>query len=167
MLKILTGTPIYVWPLLCYILFIGIKSLKTALVPLRVLLVLPIAFSIWSGYTIISRYRVSLPILTLWCFATLVGTCLGYWLMNRVVVRFDKEKNLVGLPGSWFMLFSLMTIFCIRYFLGMTYAMHPEWRGNLVLFAFEGIAIAISAMFIGRALSILQKHKMAPHESLT
>ena len=87
--------------------------------------------------------------------------------MNRVVVRFDKEKNLVGLPGSWFMLFSLMTIFCIRYFLGMTYAMHPEWRGNLVLFAFEGIAIAISAMFIGRALSILQKHKMAPHESLT
>ena len=166
MLRIIMETPIYVWPLFCYLIFIGIKSRKTGVVPLKVLLITPVLFSIWSGYTIFSRYGMSLFVLSIWCFSTVVGIWLGCWMMSKFAMRFVKEKKLVELPGNWITLLSLLTIFSVRYSLGVTYALHPEWSGNQILFALEGIAVGISGIFIGRLLSVLQKYKRASHESL-
>lgn len=95
-----------------------------------------------------------------------LGAWLGYAMTNKLAIRFDKEKKLVELPGSWTTLISLLMIFSVRCCLGIAYGLHPEWSGNQVLFSLEGIAIAISGTFIGRLLGILQKYRMAAHEKL-
>lgn len=51
---IITETPIYVWPLLAYIIFVGMKARKTGIVPLKVLLMMPVIFPIWSCYALFS-----------------------------------------------------------------------------------------------------------------
>lgn len=166
MMKIITQTPFYVWPLFAYLVFIGIKASKTNVVPFKVLFIMPVIFSIWSFYSILVRYAVNPFTLLLWAVSILLGVLIGSLVTRRLSMKFDKTNMRVEMPGSWTPLVLSMSIFSTRYFLGITDALHPELAKNWALLLPELIATMISGVFAGRVVACLQKYKTSPHVNL-
>ena len=166
MLEIILNTPIYIWPLLAYILFVGIKALKTRQVPLSKLVIVPVLFAVWSSYSLFARYGMDSSIASSWSLKMGLGIFLGYLTMNKISLKFDKEKKLVELPGTLHSLIAPLLLFSVRYSLGVLYTLHPDWQGHSTLLAFEGIATVISASFVGRLLNILKRYRAASDEKL-
>lgn len=166
MLKIITGTPFYVWPLLAYVIFIGIKARKKNVIPLKVLLIAPAIFSTWSFYSIITRYGANFFILSVAIISMLIGTFGGCLVMRKTKMRFDKIKKHVELPGSWITLILLMSLFSIKYFLGVTSALVPELVGTWFLLIPEFGAIIIAGVLVGRVVGCWKKYKSSLHVDL-
>lgn len=167
MFEILIRTPFYIWTLLIYLIFIGIKASKTNTLPLKVLMIMPIAICGWSCYTLFARYEISYQILFYWSCSIGTGICTGLWMMNRINLKFDKEKKLVEFPGSWVPLLLSMTIFSVRYFLGVSYSLDPELTQNNFFLTMELGAILITGCFAGRLLGCWKRYKVAAHERLS
>lgn len=156
----------YVWPLLAYVIFIGIKARKKNVIPLKVLLIAPAIFSTWSFYSIITRYGANFFILSIALSSMLLGIYAGYLMMHKTTMRFDKLKKQVELPGSWITLILLMLLFSIKYFLGVTNALVPELAGSWILLVPEFAAIIIAGVLVGRVVSCWQKYQKSTHVDL-
>ena len=156
MLKMITGTPIYIWVLLGYLLYIGIKSSRHSIVPLKVLAIMPVAFTTWGIYSVFGRYGFSLLTMGGWGVAMVIGIAIGILLMRSVGLKFDQEQKLVEMPGTWMTLILSMSLFSTKYFLGMKYAMSP----GINLFSIELVACTISGILLGRFLGILQRFRL-------
>lgn len=163
MLKIITSAPIYVWPLLYYLVSAGLKARNARTIPVKNLLIAPIIFLAWACY---SAYIAPDLHIVNWTLRMLGGAWLGWALIQRVQLRFDKEKMTVQLPGSWQPLILSMAIFSIRYFLGATYATEPTWTNHPTLLMLDSLVTTLSGIFIGRLLGYWSKYRAAPHESL-
>lgn len=161
MLKIITNAPIYVWPLFALLVWRGLKARKTYIATWKILSILPAAMMIWSVSAFATRYGFRL------IFISAVGIALGCWLGTNLVkkqnIKFDKTRQLIEIEGnSWPLILSL-SIFCLRYFLGVAYAILPELVKNGACMMLECVTTILSGMFLGRLIGYWQKSKTSPH----
>jgi hypothetical protein len=164
MIEIISGVPFYVWPLLASLLIGGWKSRTTHTISWKTLLIMPAAMILWSIYATTALYR-TLAI-CLWVISISLGIWFGSLTIRHLSLRFDKQKKLIEVSGSWTPMILSLSIFLLRYFLGATYGLHPELKGNLALFAVENIATVVSGMFAGRLLGYWQRSKESSHTDL-
>ena len=151
MIEVITGAPSYCWPLLAYLVYMGIKSRKTRWIPLRLLVVLPIAFLTWSYYS----KAFSFPI---WLLCETFGSFLGFLMVKNLKIQFNKKERMAEIPGSWVNLGMSLSIFVIRYYLGVVYALFPNMIGSWPLMTLEVASVVISGMFFGRLIGYWQKY---------
>lgn len=161
MMQIITKTPLYVWPLFFYLVYIGLKARKTTLVPWKVLFIMPSVFITWSFYTILTRYTVSFPTLFSWLLCLAIGSIIGYVITNQQKLNCHKKTGRIELSGSYLTLIFSMSIFTLKYGINMSAALHPEWLGTLILFIPELLATIISGIFLGRALRCFRLYHQA------
>jgi branched-subunit amino acid transport protein len=166
MIDMITHAPFYVWPLFAYLVFIGLKASKTSIISLKVLAIAPTIFCTWSFYSVLQRYGDNPLLMVLWAGSTVFGAWIVYSMMRQLPLRFDKTNRLVEMPGSWAPLVLSMSIFTIRYALGVTGALYPEFTGNWILVIPELIAAVISGMSAGRVIRCWQKFKTSSHVNL-
>ncbi|SDR28030.1 hypothetical protein [Pseudovibrio sp. Tun.PSC04-5.I4] len=153
MLQLITGAPLWVWPLLALLIFLGIKSskqrqtsVKTAyflpflgLITINGIITLPNPSLSWSAFFLV--------------YALLAGA--AYHLQKRWVLARDGDQ--VTLAGEWFTLCILMTQFVINYASKAINAVNPDLYTNPVfLIAFASVIGATSGTFLGRALCIIR-----------
>ena len=164
MMQIISHTPIYAWILFGVLLWKGWKARKTRITPWKALLIMPAVMSTWSIYSIWIHYE---PIaICLWAVSIALGVKLGWLTMRKLHLRFDKEQKLVEASGSWTPMLLSVSIFSLRYFLGVTYGLHPELAGNAVLLGVEALATVVSGMFTGRLMGCWERSKTSPHVDL-
>ncbi len=166
MIKIITHTPVYVWVILYLLIFRGIKARKTTILSLKTYPIVPLLFFFWVCYSLFTHDEISAKLLVLWIFSLGVGAAIGYRMMQKLNIRFDKKKKLIKLPGSWVPLILSMSIFVIQYFVNVAYALHPELTSNGTFLPLELLNTAITGCFIGRLVGCLRKYKQASHENL-
>ena len=164
MVGALIGTPWWVYLLFVYFLYVGIKGLKSRVISLKKILILPLVLFIWSLYGLIAKFHGVVEIF-IWAFFIVIGYGIGTNLVKRLKIRADKKKLLVRLPGSQVTLFLVLTIFILKYFFGYYYATHPEVSLHVHI-ADLIVSGTISGIFIGRMVSILKKFGKAKHEKL-
>jgi len=161
MLKIITHAPIYVWPLFALLVWGGLKARKTRTVSWRTLAILPAAMMIWSVSAFSSRYGFRL------IFISAAGILLGSWLgtltVKKLNIKFNKSHQLMEISGDSWPLILSMSIFFLRYFLGVAYAILPELVKNGACMMLECVTTVISGMFLGRLIGYWQKSKTSPH----
>lgn len=165
-MEIITKTPIYVWPLLMFLLFMGIRARKLSIVPLKMFIIMPSIFCTWAIYAILMRYGTNFLILSLWTISLLLGVGIGYLIVRGFSMRFDKMKKKVEVPGSWMILTLSMTIFCLRYFLGITTAIRPDLAQSWLFLVPELLATMVTGIFAGRSICCFQKYWNALHVPL-
>jgi hypothetical protein len=164
-IKIISNTPVYVWVLLAYLMWGGLRARKTYMISWKALLAMPLIMLSWSLYANVKNYP---PLsLCLWGVSITLGIWLGTLTVRHLGMRFDKQKQLIEIAGNWTPLILSISIFALRYFLGTTYGLHPELRGNGLLLGIENIATIVSGMFSGRLLGYWKKYKASPHKDLT
>lgn len=164
MLKIISNTPYFVWPMLLLMLWGGWKATKTSVVSWKPLIIFPFILLGWSIFSILSRYGVFY--LPFWTISLAIGIGLGWLTLRKTPLRFDKQRKLIEIGGSWKPMLLSLSIFGLRYFLGATYGMHPELSGNMNLLILENLATLISGMLLGRLVAYWQRSKIATHTDL-
>ncbi len=163
-MQVVVHAPVYVWFLLLYLLWSGWKSRKTRIVSWKLLLIIPAFMFIWSIYAMITRYD-SLSI-CFWAVSIAMGFWLGSLTVRRLKLRFDKQRHLIEIPGSWIPMMLSVSIFSLRYVLGAIYGLHPELSGNSALLVLENIATIVSGMFTGRLIGYWRRSIDSSHSEL-
>lgn len=158
--EIISHTPVFVWPLLAYLIWGGWKSRKTHVVPLKALFIMPAIMFIWSIYA--NRDN---PFL--WSLSITIGFWLGSTTVGRLPLRFDKQNHLIEIPGNWTPMILSLSIFSLRYILGTTYGLHPDLKGHTGLLVLENIATVVSGILLGRFNGFWHRSKTATHVALT
>lgn len=135
-LQIVTNTPLWVWPLMAYVVWIGVKGLRTRTLPPWRLAILPVVGLVLSFVGIGQAVQPALALVA-WLVAWAVALPLGYLLgRRRNVRRLDDGRLEIG--GGWFMLVFGISIFAVRYALGVVFGMAPALRADPSWIAIAG-----------------------------
>lgn len=134
--QIVTNTPLWVWPLMVLVVWLGVKGLRTRTLPLWRLAILPV---VGLGLSLAGIGQSPRPALALvaWLAALAVALPLGFQLgRRRTVRRLDDGRLEIG--GGWFMLVFGISIFAVRYALGIVFGMAPALRADPTWIAAAG-----------------------------
>jgi hypothetical protein len=158
-IDIIKGTPFWVWIILGYLVFQGIRATKPSVLSAWQLTIMPLLFIIWSLYSLCSKCAEFNFFLGFWFIAFCVGIFIGYKIMQKVSFKIDAKTKLIHLPGSIIPLCLSMVFFLTKYGLGVTYSLNPIMRGDLYLMSFDllisGLVAGLSA---GRMFIILKSY---------
>ncbi len=163
----ITKAPLWVWPLLAYLIFIGIKSSKPMILPLGLikrLMIIPVVFLVWALYTIFESTETYEFIVLM--LGMILGTVLGYFLTRHQNVRFDRKNQLIAIPGSWMTLIVALSIFCIKFSLGALSSIQPELKGTWILLLMQFGAVLFSGIFVGRGINYWCKYKSTAQSNI-
>ncbi|CRX37914.1 DUF6622 family protein [Estrella lausannensis] len=159
MLTILVKTPLFVWPLLAFLIWGGVKSSKPHNLPVKTLLALPLGFFVWSLSTFLGRFGVEGSFLLLWLTALGSGFSIGYAYMQKLNVEFIHEKKTVMMPGSWMPLILSLSIFSAKFAVGIVSSVIPQPEGSNLLLSLELFSALILGIFLGRAIGCLMRFR--------
>lgn len=156
---IVSHIPTWVWAILGYIVFMGLKQTGEMRVSRLRLLALPAFWMCFGAWGVIGHYGlVSLPTV-LW----IAGLGLGLTLMQkadwagRLGARYDAESSSYVVPGSWVPLALMLCIFIAKFAQGVLLAMHPAWGAMIAVQLGTGLAFGtISGAMLGRSVSVLR-----------
>lgn len=149
---ILTGAPLWVWPLFLLLVFLGYRASKPRRIPIIVACILPLL-----GF--ISANAVSsLPQQPLgwWCFAAGygAGAILTYMARSKWII--SKEGRYVSLTGEWFTMLRLMTIFWMNFASGLTSAISPQFYSSVEFTVIFALVVGwATGGLLGKALKVI------------
>lgn len=134
--QIVVHTPLWVWPLMLLVIWLGASGLRPRTLPLWRLAILPVVGLVISLAGIGQSPRPALALIA-WLIALAIGLPLGLWLGRRRGVRRLTDGRL-ELAGGWFMLAFGLSIFAVRYALGIVFGMAPSLRADPVWIGLAG-----------------------------
>lgn len=125
-LQIVANTPLWVWPLMAFVLVLGWYGLRPRTVPPSRLAILPMVGLGTSIATVLQAPRPELAVAG-WTVTLLAAFPLGYAIGRRRAVRWLANGRL-EIAGGWFMLGFGLSIFAARYALGVLFGVLPALR---------------------------------------
>jgi hypothetical protein len=137
--SIILDTPIWVWGILAYILYVGIQAFKERIVSIPKLLIMPMVL-------IAVRYKVFLSDNTavLSWLSICSGAGLGIWITAKNAGAILKEINSVKLQGSYATLVLLLSFFMLKYAFGYLSSTH-----NVIAVEYAFIETLLSSLMTG------------------
>jgi len=125
-------TPVFVWPLIAVVLFLGARNLWPRERPLSRMFILPAVLLVFAVFNLTaSRADLTLPIAaSVASFA--IGIGVGWNLVPNNVMAM-RERGAVLVPGSITPLLVVIAIVILRYAVGYIYGRWPELRGDAAL----------------------------------
>jgi len=150
---IATGAPIWVWPLLASLLFLGLRSSRTRMVPAGLVYAMPI-LGLLSLHGLAGLHPAPQIWLT-FALAYLTGCATGLSLGRSWII--GRDGNRLHIKGEWLTLAQVLVIFLLNFITGYLRAVAPA---VLIGFAFPAgfalIAGLSAGLFAGRALAAWQ-----------
>ena len=152
---ILTHTPIWVWALLAALLWLGLSQTVNRTASLKRVTLMPIAMVGLSLFGTVSVFGSDPIILLTWFAAAMLMTSLVVRAAKSAAIKYDAEKRLFSLPGSWIPLVLIMGIFVTKYIVGFMTAMQPEFAHNINFASCVATLYgAFSGVFLARAIGL-------------
>lgn len=166
-LQILVNTPPWVWVLLAFLLFLGIKALRPSTAPLWRIAILPAIFCIWGLYGLFKLHSPTPERIVPWLAAIAVGVAIGMFVSTLRPIRADKVRHLVRVSGGPLTLLLILGIFASKYVFGILHGMAParfaETRYWLTELLLSG---TLTGMLVGRFVGLWRQYRAVPHEDL-
>lgn len=166
-LQIVINTPPWVWVLLAFLLFLGIRALRPSTAPLWRVAILPAVFCVWGISGLFSLHKPAPDRVLPWLAAIAAGIGIGMAVARLQPVRADKTRGLVRVPGGPLTLVLILGIFATKYVFGVLHGMSPAlfaepryWLSELL------IAGTLTGMLVGRFIGLWRQYQAAPDEDL-
>jgi len=144
-LTILEETPWWVYLVFVYLVSMGVKAIKPRTVPVKRLVIFPAILTVlgltgmqWKAAPIVS-----------WGLLLAIGFGLGWFLVRKWKIRYDRGRGTLRLPGTWTTLILALLFFAVKYFFGFYTATHPVVPIEMVAIQ-SGASGFITGLFIGR-----------------
>lgn len=141
--QIIANTPLWVWPLMTFVVWIGVLSLRARTMPVWRLAILPLVSLVLSLVGIAQSVQPGLAAGG-WAVALLVALPPGVALGRRRAVRRLADGRL-EIAGGWFMLVFGLSIFTARYALGVLFGVAPTLKAEPLWIGFAGAVGGIVA----------------------
>lgn len=150
-LTIIKGTPLWVWAILCYLLFIGIKSIKTNIIHLPKLFIIPLILLAMKYKTFLSDDAL------VFCLTITGGIIAGFFINKGSAIKIMRKEGTVEVPGSYGTLTMLLSFFIVKYYFGYLRSADADLflKYSIIETMISGV---FSGYFIGRALSYTHKY---------
>ena len=146
---ILTGAPIWVWPLLAALIWLGLRSTKRRHVSVWLIYLMPLlAITSFGKVMALAGQPMGLH-------GYLIGVGLGVlggWIgQNKWLI--SKSGGTAEVRGEWFTLIAVMTIFWANFAEGVLIALAPEVLTAPIYAPIFAVVIGVpGGFFIGRTL---------------
>jgi hypothetical protein len=125
--QIVVNTPLWVWPLMLFVLWLGWRGLQPRTMPPARLAILPLV-GLATSLAGIAQSLQPGPALAGWAVALLAALPLGWTIGTRRAVRLRPEDGRLEVAGGWFALGFGISIFVVRYTLGVLSGVMPHLR---------------------------------------
>ena len=158
--EIVTRTPLWVWPLMLFVLWLGWWGLRPRVVSPARLAILPL---VGLGTSLSGIAQSQQPALALagGTIALLAALPLGYALGRRRSVRLHEDGRL-AIAGGWFALGFGISIFAARYALGVLFGVMPHLRAEALWICLSGaVGGIITGIGIGWLANLLLRARQA------
>ena len=152
-LNIPTRAPIWVWPLLIWMIWEGVSAMRRRSVAIWVFWMLPF----FALISVRGRLEAASPEIDLPVYFALyaLGVALGHRFQGRVLV--ERGARQVVVEGEALTLITLMVIFWMNFTRGVIEAISPDLLVDpRMIAALAGISGLTSGQFAGRALRVLR-----------
>jgi hypothetical protein len=162
--QIVRNTPIWVFPLMAVVLWLGSINLRKRTMPLRLLFVLPVVMLVLSISNAIGTSAEPLSVLVDWLFSAAAGATIG-WKLTQQPLMIDPKARRMTLPRSVVPLIVCVAILLLRYAFGYLYGRYPELLAdrNYALALIAGSTLLGGVMF-GRCARLGQWYWQATGE---
>jgi hypothetical protein len=152
--QILIHTPIWVFPLFAYLVWLGIKATRPRTVTIWRSLIVPAVFIVWGLSRLLSRQDYAWPLVT-WVAAAAVLLVIG--LLTARPFELDHTTGEIKRPGSWVPLIRNVTVFVLQYTVAVIAAVDPH---DATTAAIVGRAISggTTGYFLGRTVALLRQY---------
>jgi hypothetical protein len=135
--QIVVNTPLWVWPLMLFVLWLGWRGLQARTMPPARLAILPLVGLATSLAGIAQSLQPGLA-LAGWAVALLAALPLGWAIGTRRAVRLRPEDGRLEVAGGWFALGFGVSIFVVRYTLGVLSGVMPHLRAEPLWIVLSG-----------------------------
>jgi hypothetical protein len=135
--QIVVNTPLWVWPLMLFVLWLGWRGLQPRVMPPARLAILPLVGLATSLAGIAQSLQPGLAFAG-WAVALLAALPLGWAIGTRRSVRLRPEDGRLEVAGGWFALGFGVSIFAVRYTLGVLSGVMPHLRAELLWIVLSG-----------------------------
>ncbi|WP_437213900.1 DUF6622 family protein [Pectobacterium sp. LFLA-215] len=163
LLIILRHTPYWVWIVLGYLIYAGIKASQPRRQSLARMLVVPIVFMVWGVSAIFHTLLIPLAAAGGFLLTLSVGLGIG-WTLGKTSGVYRSESRVFQRTGSWWPLGLMLLTFCSRFYFSVQLARFPALAHDPAFCLLSGAASGISAgIFSGVSLCLLnQMRKIKP-----
>lgn len=153
-LKLVTGTPIWVWAILGYLIFVGVQALKPRIVSVQRLIFMPLIL-------ILLKYKIFLqPDAWIYLVFFIIGIGLGHLKVRNAKIQIFKESKTILIPGSSSMIEIFISIFVLRYASG--YLQFSDPAAFLRFAPYDlGFSGLLSGYFSGQRFTYLYRYSKA------
>jgi hypothetical protein len=160
LLQIITHTPLWVWPILAAVIALGWYGRRERVVPPARLAILPLVALGISVATLVQSTRPELAAVG-WLVALLAFLPLGHAIGRRRSVRWLDDGRL-QIAGGWFMLGFGLSIFAVRYVLGVLFGMAPALKVEPLWIVLSGaVGGAIAGIGLGWLAGLIRRARRA------
>lgn len=145
LLQIIKETPFWVWLILAEIVYVGIINLRTRIIYLPKLFIIPFILLMVQYQVLFSQNILE------FCLSIIGGTITSFLIHARKKIKVIKNIRSVEVPGSSGTLIILLSFFIIQYYFGYLKAVSSQlfFKYALTSHIISGL---FSGYFIGRAL---------------
>ena len=161
--QILSGTPIWVFVLLAYLLWVGAARLKPGVRDLAKIWITPGIFIVWGLIGLFQRPGNFSEVLIRWAVGFGLGAALG--LAFAIPMQADHERRRVLLPGSMLPLLRILLIFGSHYVLRVAAAVHPDMSATYLNWDIY-VSGAGAGYFLGWSIRFMMSYSKAPQVDL-
>jgi len=154
--QVLVHTPPWVWILLAYLVWQGIKSMQPRKAPIWRALIVPVVFIAWGVSRIGLGHQASQWPLLAWIAAALVLLPLGVLTPRPFDV--DHKTGEIIRPGSAFALIRNLVVFTLQYAVSVISAIDAGDRA-LAIIVGRAISGATAGYFFGSMIALLLAYR--------
>lgn len=154
-IEIIRNTPLWVWPLLLFLLYRGYQQSKERTIGLSKLGILPAIFLILGFFGIIQAFGAHPLSLALWGLGIGLAVLLHLKLELPRGVRFSAHDQTFRVPGSWQPLALMLAVFCAKFAVGVIVGRRLPIANTAAFAATVSLIYGLlGGMFLGRAVVI-------------
>jgi hypothetical protein len=155
--QIVANTPLWVWPLMAFILWLGLQGLRPRVIPVWRLAILP-AVGLATSLGGVVRSANPAGGAAGWGLALLALLPLGWAFGQRRPVRLRPEDGKLEIAGGWFALLFGLSIFAVRYAMGVLFGVLPALRGEPLWIHLSGaVGGLVAGLGIGWLANLLRR----------
>lgn len=158
--QILTHTPLWVWLLLAALCALGWNQTRTRSLSLKRMIIVPLVMLGLSMSSLSNAFGTQMPVLLTWFMSM---ACIAIFIRRLRLPSghaYDAHSQLFTVPGSFVPLIMILSIFVIKYALGVTLAIQPN-LAHQVGFSLGCAAVfgMMNGVFFGRALRVMRLYQ--------
>lgn len=165
--RILEGTPWWVWLLLVFLVQRGVRALRPTTGPVWRFAIIPVVFLTWGIASLVTVFGITALSIGGYLPALAIGSGLGWLMLAPAAVRVDRRQGLVQVPGGPTTLVLILAIFAVKYGFGVWLGMAPAIAAESWFVLLDcGVSGLIAGMFVGRFARLVRRYLAPPQDDL-